>query len=258
MTPKKSPASPPRNDTSFMGGIIRGLEGLDNLFHMVVGVMFILMAMAVIVHTCLLSAQRLPYIVPQHTAAASATQSGMVSAEKADAEKAPATPPAPSRESHTPDLFVYDSLEALSSILFIVIILELLRTVLTYLQTHNIQAIMREFIVVGIISSVRKILLVSAESSLYASKGQEFVLEAQGTLLTVLGILALVFSLWVLERAFNDKKEPTQAKDAAPVPPERAAARFMAGGTARKRGQPKPVRRARAGLTRLAEAGNER
>ena len=62
-----------------------------------------------------------------------------------------------------PSLFLHRSLELLSTLLFVVIVLELLKTIITYIKTHNIQAIMKEFLVVGIISSIRKILLVGAE-----------------------------------------------------------------------------------------------
>lgn len=103
------------------------------------------------------------------------------------------------------DPFVRNSLELLSNILFVVILLELLRTIITYLETHDIQAIMQEFLVVGIISSVRKILLVGAEASLVGSKGMEFIQEATGVVIDITGILLLILGLLMLKRAFGSK-----------------------------------------------------
>ena len=114
----------------------------------------------------------------------------------------------PMEEAHTQspaDPFVKNSLELLSNILFVVILLELLRTIITYLQTHDIQAIMQEFLVVGIISSVRKILLVGAEASLIGSKGVEFIQEASGVVIDIIGILLLILGLVMLKRAFGSK-----------------------------------------------------
>lgn len=106
----------------------------------------------------------------------------------------------------TADPFVKNSLELLSNILFVVILLELLRTIITYLQTHDIQAIMQEFLVVGIISSVRKILLVGAEASLSSNKSvMEFIQESTGVVIDILGILLLILGLVLLKRAFGNK-----------------------------------------------------
>jgi uncharacterized membrane protein (DUF373 family) len=123
-------------------------------------------------------------------------------------ETAPGTSREKMEETHVQppaDPFVKNSLELLSNILFVVILLELLRTIITYLQTHDIQAIMQEFLVVGIISSVRKILLVGAEASLIGSKGMEFIQEASGVVIDILGILLLILGLVMLKRAFGSK-----------------------------------------------------
>lgn len=191
-------------DSAGMASVMRLLEGLDNLFHVIVAVLFILMAASVLAHTCLVFARHAPLILPRHAAAQPPTVEAGSGSELKPVTAAPTAEASGSAENYDP--FLRGSLETLSSILFIVIILELLRTILTYLQTHNIQAIMREFVVVGIISSVRKILLVGAESSLKGSKGMEFIQEAAGTLLTILGILALIVGLWMLERSFGSKK----------------------------------------------------
>lgn len=180
---------------------IQWLERLDNLFHVIVAVLFILMAATVLIHTCVVFARQTPIIIPRQTAdnpqREAANEVRSVSATRSDGQ-----------ETHQDavDPFLHNSLEILSSILFVVIILELLRTILTYLKTHNVQAIMQEFIVVGIISSVRKILLVGAESSLAGSKGNEFIQEATGTLISILGILTLILGLVMLQRAYGKRE----------------------------------------------------
>lgn len=210
MSAVELPVSRPHNDDSSMARLIQLLESLDNLFHVIVAMMFVVMATLVIVHTCIVSARHLPDITQQVGAkSANVTESNAPKAKDEPIHSIVQT----KIEVHEPDLFLHDSLEMLSSLLFIVIILELLRTILTYLQTHNIQTIMREFIVVGIISSVRKILLVGAESSLTGSKGMDFVQDAAGTLLTILGILLLIFGLRMLESVFGNRKKPPEATE---------------------------------------------
>lgn len=206
MSEVEPPPAASRVKGSGMASVMRLLEQLDNLFHVVVAVLFILMAASVLTHTCLVFARQAPHILPPAIAHPAVVEAGG-GTEAPSVTLMPLVKASGGAESHDP--FLRDSLETLSSILFIIIILELLRTILTYLQTHNIQAIMREFIVVGIVSSVRKILLVGAESSLTGSKGMDFIQEAAGTLLTILGILALILGLWMLERSFGSKKAAT-------------------------------------------------
>ena len=160
-----------------------------------------------------------PRHAPAERAASETTSQPTADAPNASGEKASAMPaaaqgtPAPTstatmEESHAQaaaDPFVRNSLELLSNILFVVILLELLRTIITYLETHDIQAIMQEFLVVGIISSVRKILLVGAEASLVGSKGMEFIQEATGVVIDIAGILLLILGLVMLKRAFGSK-----------------------------------------------------
>lgn len=191
----------PHTDSVNASPMIQLLERLDNFFHMIVAVLFILMAAAVLVHTCVVLARQVPLLIPRPAAELQAGEAAGATGETGAAHVEPHAGAA------SVDPFLHNSLDILSSILFIVIILELLRTILTYLQTHNIQAIMQEFIVVGIISSVRKILLVGAESSLAGSKGIDFIQEATGTILSIGGILALIFGLLLLQRAFDSKKQ---------------------------------------------------
>jgi uncharacterized membrane protein (DUF373 family) len=116
--------------------------------------------------------------------------------------------------------FIHDSLEVLSSLLFAVIILELLRTIITYLQTRDTQAIMKEFLIVGIISSIRKILMVGAESSIIAKPEPDiqkmehskelaarlFVQESIGVVITVAAILLMIGGLILLNRHYTQSE----------------------------------------------------
>lgn len=123
-------------------------------------------------------------------------------------------------------LFIHDSLEVLSSLLFAVIILELLRTIITYLQTQDTQAIMKEFLIVGIISSIRKILMVGAESSIInRSEGhpspeqtehakqiaaQLFMQESVGVVISVVAILLMIGGLIMLNRHYTGSEAKTE------------------------------------------------
>ncbi len=156
------------------------LERLDNMAHVIVAVIFILMAATVIIYTGVILARQVPLIATAVHGSAAEEQS-----------------------STTPvveDPFFANSLLLLSSVLFAVILLELLRTIITYLKTRDIHAIMREFLVVGIISSVRKILLVGAQASLSGDKDAgNFIKEATGTVISIVGILLLIVGLIALQ-----------------------------------------------------------
>ena len=234
-----------------MVGTVNLLERLDNWAHVIVAAFFILMASTVIIHMGYIFLRQLPLIAPAstnsearsqmetvvapHSAETVKTPSGAETTASHTAESEPAKASTtgetmPSKgygemargsgehtAEHTAeseDPFVKNSLELLSNILFVVILLELLRTIITYLQTHDIQAIMQEFLVVGIISSVRKILLVGAEASLSSNKGgMAFIQESTGVILDILGILLLILGLVMLKRAFGNKvkMEPEEA-----------------------------------------------
>jgi uncharacterized membrane protein (DUF373 family) len=68
-------------------------------------------------------------------------------------------------------LFVDRTTNAVSGVLFVVIVLEIFRTVLDHLQGGGFQ--LRPFLVIGIISAVRHVLLIGAKS-LAASGGDAF------------------------------------------------------------------------------------
>ena len=196
--------------------VVAVLERLDNFAHMIVAILLICMAALVLIHTCFGFVQPIVHIIPPLTVqehahvtpvAREAKPGEAISVKSGPGEGANKVNE--SKESlEKVDRFYHYSLDVLSSILYAVIILELLRTIITYLQTHNIQAIMQEFMVVGIISSVRKILLVGAESSLSGSTGIEFIQEATGTLILILGILLLIFGLVFLRRYAVPKAGP--------------------------------------------------
>lgn len=193
------PTAPHEAAYAPMPPIVHLLEKIDNFFHVVGGVLFVLMAAAVLVHTCVTFARQIPNIIPKERPPAvyyTSSPTGNLEIKSLEV-------PQPANV----DPFLHASLEILSSILFVVIILELLRTILTYLQTHSIQKVMQEFVLVGVISSIRKILLVGAESSLAGSKGIEFIHEAVGTLLSIVGIVVLIIGLVLLQKAFGKKTD---------------------------------------------------
>lgn len=160
--------------------VLNLLEVLDNIAHVLVAIFFIILSGSVLVYACLLLIRAVPQLMlgPHESAALE----GSVSA-------------------HGAGTFMHSSLELLSTLLFAVIVLELLKTIITYLKTHNIQAIMKEFLVVGIISSIRKILLVGAESSLATDPTAAYLKEAGGTVITIVGILLLIAGLIFLQRS---------------------------------------------------------
>jgi LPXTG-motif cell wall-anchored protein len=103
----------------------------------------------------------------------------------------------------------------LSELLFGVIILELLSTILTYIHARNLEATIKDFLIVGLISSVRKILLTGAQSSIESvdkktgenaalihdkAMGFAYINEAIGTVITIIGILLLIGGLLLLDR----------------------------------------------------------
>jgi uncharacterized membrane protein (DUF373 family) len=114
------------------------------------------------------------------------------------------------------DSFSETGLKYLSELLFGVIILELLSTILTYIHARNLEATIKDFLIVGLISSVRKILLTGAQSSIEGTAhkagvkdavaapenvpGLAFINESIGTVITIIGILLLIGGLLLLDR----------------------------------------------------------
>jgi uncharacterized membrane protein (DUF373 family) len=192
-------------DTAVSPRTLSILERLDNLAHVIVAALFILMALSVVLYTCALFVRQVPLIVAAFAPAPEA-HADRGAAATSTVETAHTQPTGEGTGRALSDVRFYgNSLELLSSILFAVILLELLRTIITFLKTRDIQAIMQEFLVVGIISSVRKILLVGAQSSLEGAgdKGSDFIKESIGTLLSILGVLLLIVGLIALQRSYG-------------------------------------------------------
>lgn len=169
-SPNSSPESPPN-------ATVTRLEGLDYLAHVAVALLFILAAAVVLLYCVGLLVLQLGHLFTGFRAAVGAPQSS--------------------------NTFLHLSLELLSGLLFAVILLELLRTILTYLVAHSIEATLKEFLLVGIISLVRKILLVGAQASLSPEAQNTFVSEAWGTLLSVVAVLLLIGGLILLRRYYE-------------------------------------------------------
>lgn len=109
--------------------------------------------------------------------------------------------------------FATDALEYLNNLLFAVILLELLSTLLTYIKSKNLEATIKDFLIVGIISCVRKILLVGAHSSLEKLNLDDFQKEAIGTAVTIVGILLLIGGLILLEWRRVGRKKAEASSD---------------------------------------------
>ena len=217
-TTEQAPPHPHPAESAHGGKVLGLLEAADNFAHIIVAFFFLLMATTVVLHMGFIFAKQIPLIVPDSgptavpmpsvTASATTRAAPILAAPILAAPRIAATVASTDQPE---DAFIANSLSLLSLILFVVILLELLRTIITYLQTHNIQAIMQEFLVVGIISSVRKILLVGAQSSLVGSKGMDFVLEATGVVIDIIGILLLIGGLIALKKMYEKKEAAHQS-----------------------------------------------
>jgi uncharacterized membrane protein (DUF373 family) len=165
--------SAPAQAGSISTGTLRGLNLLGDLAHVAVAALLILVTVLVLMYACLAYIKQIILIAPI-------------------LHQNPTLPTAGSRPA---DVFILSSVEFLSNILFAVILLEVLHTTLTFLHDRSSRAIVRAFLVVAILSIVRKILLVGAESSLTSEMGMSFIYSAAGTLVSIAGILLLVWGL---------------------------------------------------------------
>jgi uncharacterized membrane protein (DUF373 family) len=75
------------------------------------------------------------------------------------------------------DHFAVQVTQAINDVLFVIIVLELLRTVLAHLETNDFQ--LRSFLIIGIISAVRHILGVGARITLTGTPTHEQFVRAQ-------------------------------------------------------------------------------
>ena len=175
---EKSEQTVPVEAGSIPAGTLRWLNLLGDLAHVVVAVLLILLTVLVLLYACVSYALQMPHL-------AAVLNHG---------------PVVPTTGNHPADPFIFSSIEFLSNVLFAVILLEVLHTTVIFLHDRGSRAIVRAFLVVAILSIVRKMLLVGAESSLTGETGLPFVYSAAGILISIIGILMLVAGLVFLNR----------------------------------------------------------
>lgn len=164
---------------SISTGTLRWLNLLGDLAHVAVALLLILLTALVLVYACFSYAAQMPHLL---------------------AAMHP-VPPLAKAENHPADPFILGSVEFLSNILFAVILLEVLHTTVTFLHDRSSRPVVRAFLVVAILSIVRKILLVGAESSLTGEMGLPFIYSSLGTLVSILSIVMLVGALVYMNRS---------------------------------------------------------
>jgi uncharacterized membrane protein (DUF373 family) len=97
------------------------------------------------------------------------------------------------------DHFAVQVTQGINDVLFVVIVLELLRTVLAHLETNDFQ--LRSFLIIGIISAVRHILGVGARITLTGTPTHDQFVRAQIELGVGAGVvLALAISFLLINR----------------------------------------------------------
>ena len=173
----------PEEAGSIPEGTLKWLNLLGDLAHVAVALLLVALTVIVLAYACLSYAHQLPLVA-----------------------NAIHPPPMTAGPEHPADPFILSSIEFLSNILFAVILLEVLHTTLTFLRDRSSRPVVRAFLVVAILSIVRKLLLVGAESSLTGEKGLPFIYSSVGTLLSILGILLLVVGLIYISRTGEKPK----------------------------------------------------
>ncbi|MGL3709957.1 phosphate-starvation-inducible PsiE family protein [Leptospirillum ferriphilum] len=100
----------------------------------------------------------------------------------------------------------------INDMLFVVIILELLWIMLSYLGRRRFP--IASFIIIGIISSIRRILLIEAQSSFHSKAANNFLSrQTIDLLLYVLVVLILVFSYHLLVRTSSGNDAESRQRD---------------------------------------------
>ncbi|HEV7641364.1 MAG TPA: phosphate-starvation-inducible PsiE family protein [Gaiellaceae bacterium] len=95
--------------------------------------------------------------------------------------------------------FAVQVTQGINDVLFVVIVLELLRTVLAHLETNDFQ--LKSFLIIGIISAVRHILGVGARITLTGTPTHDAFIRAQIELGVGAGVvLALAISFLLISR----------------------------------------------------------
>lgn len=175
--PQEQPEDPSEAG-SISDSAIRRLNRTGDLAHVAVSLLLLALTVLVLAYACLSYAHQMPLL-------AHAFQ----------------PPPPPTEGDHHPaDPFIQSSIEFFSNILFAVILLEVLHTTLTFLKDRSSRPLVRAFLVVAILSIVRKLLLVGAESSMTGEKGIPFLYSAAGTFVSIISILLLVMGLTYINR----------------------------------------------------------
>ena len=101
------------------------------------------------------------------------------------------------------DHFAVQVTQGINDVLFVVIVLELLRTVLAHLETNDFQ--LKSFLIIGIISAVRHILGVGARITLTGTPTHDAFVRAQIELGVGAGVvLGLAISFLLISRAGVD------------------------------------------------------
>lgn len=107
------------------------------------------------------------------------------------------------------DNFAARVTSVINSVLFVIIVMEILRTVIAHFDDAGLQ--LKPFLIIGIISAVRHILTVGAQISLTAEADAEHFRRTQTELgVNAAVVLALVFGLvliWRSERAAAEQAE---------------------------------------------------
>ncbi len=145
----------PEPETRLRTITFKGFELIADILHLVVGVLLVIIAVAVIISVVFHEFKGVNPFCSTATTSASSTPTPV---------SAPITSTITSaQDSCSGSDTTTIAIGLVDSVLFVVIVLELLDTVLTYLRDRNFA--LRPFLIIGIISSVRHILIIGAKLS---------------------------------------------------------------------------------------------
>ena len=99
------------------------------------------------------------------------------------------------------DLTVSSILLVINDVLFVLIIMELLWTVIRYLKRQEFS--LKPFLAIGIISSLRRILMLEAQMSMAAERANNTQLIELGISTAI--VFVLVFAYYLMNRAETEK-----------------------------------------------------
>lgn len=109
---------------------------------------------------------------------------------------------------HEPRKVAVAIIRFVSDLLLVIIILEVMGTVIHYLEQHKTS--LRPFLNIGIVSATRGILSISAKLSVETLQGQAFIYAMIELIVNVMVILVLGITLKLLSNTFDvgDRKMP--------------------------------------------------